>query len=292
MWVVFLWQLAVATTVGRRRTRGGWGHGVGSALCEQLDGDCPPCPANTYSPGATLWLSGPRASSVSEPRLIRSAVSADRVIQQVSVAAGHNLTDIFSFDQPATGLHTSIFYFCCHTAAELSRMRSALQAMKWNAFEVQYNGFGCNLDMHKHQINGMNVTYVHALPSMLYQQKLFGLAHTIEAALRSAGLPVNHPRRSMFHMTLARLTPAYNIRGLLQRLNGHYFGSHYLCKFNFMNITVTASNGCSSRPIRRATSIALIDVLIPLGIVLCVGGLICYKMREGMKRDNSIYGRM
>ena len=51
----------------------------------------------------------------------------------------------FGFYFLATGLHTSIFYFCCHTLPETVKMGAALDSMQWNSFEVVYDTFGCNL---------------------------------------------------------------------------------------------------------------------------------------------------
>ena len=102
-----------------------------------------------------------------------------------------------STDDPAQGLHTSLFYFCCHTPAEVAGIKAALHGMPWGALPVHYDSFACNLD---HD----NVTiYLRALPTN--QTALMALAQNMEATVRAAGLPINHPRKSLFHMTLARV---------------------------------------------------------------------------------------
>ena len=69
--------------------------------CEQRDGDCPECPElRKLSPVAILKL------STAEPELVASAERADGVIRALSIMNG---SDIVSFDEPRTGLHTSIF---------------------------------------------------------------------------------------------------------------------------------------------------------------------------------------
>lgn len=108
-----------------------------------------------------------------------------------------------STDSPAFGLHTSLFYFCCHTPAEVTGIKAALHGMRWRAFPVHYDSFACNLDHN-------NITiYLHGLPKN--QSSLMGLASNIEATVRAAGLPINHPRKSLFHMTLARVNHTYPV---------------------------------------------------------------------------------
>lgn len=105
---------------------------AGASECELQDGDCPTCPLDaTLSPTAILPL------SAVEPGLVRAATSADAVIRSLGTAS-----DIISFDDPPTGLHTSIFYLCCHTLSERALIRTALERMIWDSFEVKYDGFG------------------------------------------------------------------------------------------------------------------------------------------------------
>ena len=57
-------------------------------------------------------------------------------------------------------------------------------------------------------------------------------------------VPVNHPRRSLFHMTLARVTRAYPtdmaVRAIEQSVG--VFGHHRLCSFDFAGKTYSASD--------------------------------------------------
>ena len=108
-----------------------------------------------------------------------------------------------STDSPGFGLHTSLFYFCCHTPTEVTGIKAALHGMRWQAFPVHYDSFACNLD---HD----NITiYLHGLPKN--QSSLMALASNIEATVLAAGLPINHPRKSLFHMTLARVNHTYPV---------------------------------------------------------------------------------
>ena len=75
--------------------------------------------------------------------------------------------------------------------------------MEWESFDVDYDSFACNLDH-----NGETI-YLHALPSN--QDGLLDLAHNIEDTVKKAGIPINHPRKSLFHMTLARVNYDYPV---------------------------------------------------------------------------------
>ena len=114
------------------------------------DGDCPKCPAlwRANSPVATLHLSG-------YAPLVAHAKAAQAAIVNLG-----NKSDVISFDNPGTGLHTSMFYFCCHTGQELKRMHAAFAAMRWSSFEVTYNTASCNIDTHN-----IKTVYIHAMPA-------------------------------------------------------------------------------------------------------------------------------
>merc|ERR1712217_380622 len=108
-----------------------------------------------------------------------------------------------SFDNPWSGLHTSLEYFCCYTASQKSLIKAALSNMTWYSFDVRYDTVGCNLDHNNQTI------YLHGMPSN--QSAFFSFAHGIEHAVRAAGVPINHPRKSLFHMTLARVGYDYPV---------------------------------------------------------------------------------
>jgi 2'-5' RNA ligase len=193
--------------------------------CEELDGDCGKCPLlKPLSETATVKLS-------SEGALVANAKLADAIIANSSLAGG---ADIISFDKPASGLHTSLFYFCCHGVTQLLKMKAALKAMQWTSFLIEYDSFSCNND-HDNQ-----TVFLHALPSD--QSSLFAWATLVEAALRSAGVPVNHPRKSKFHMTIARVRPEYPTDTVVRHLETMRFGSHRLCSFEFAGTTIEAAD--------------------------------------------------
>jgi hypothetical protein len=135
------------------------------STCETIDGDCMACPfLKELSPTATVHLR--------DAELVQSATDADKVIS--------SLGQVTEFDPVKTGLHTSLFYFCCHNLAEESKMKRALQAMEWQSFDVIYDDIACNLDHN-------NVTiYLHALPSN--QTGLFALATQMEKVIAAAGV--------------------------------------------------------------------------------------------------------
>ena len=82
--------------------------------------------------------------------------------------------------------------------------------------------------------------YLHGMPRN--QTGLFNLAASIEQALITAGVPIHHPRKSLFHMTLARVTPQFPADAAAARLNATYFGKHRLCSFTYNGKTITADD--------------------------------------------------
>ena len=60
--------------------------------------------------------------------------------------------------------------------------------------------------------------------------------------MAAAGIAVHHPRKSLFHMTLARVTPAYPTDAVVAKLRGTRFGTHRLCSFEFDGATIEADD--------------------------------------------------
>ena len=216
--------------------------------CEQRDGDCPsPCPAGQGSLGATLLvqisslcgaaggLCKPAASAFA-----RAATIADAIIAAHSSSNG---SDIVSYDSPASGLHTSVLYTCCHTAAELLKLRGVLRSLRWSAFAVNYSDAGCNLDMH-----GSGIVYLHAMPDAAGQQRLLNLTRQINGAMAAAGVAVHHPRRSKFHMTLARVKRSFEADAAVAALRSEVFAGAglqlLLCRFEALGEVFEAEGGC------------------------------------------------
>lgn len=163
-----------------------------------------------------------------EKGLVKTAEEADAVLTNFSRSSGSAI----KFDSPRTGLHTSMFYFCCHGPLEVVKMQHALKEMKWKSFEVIYDNIACNLDHN-------NVTiYLHALPTN--QTQLFALAKQMEVTLEAAGIPIHHPRKSKFHMTLARVNHSFPVDSAMAVLNGKLFGHHRVCEFNFAGTSIKA----------------------------------------------------
>ena len=198
----------------------------GDNICEKIDGDCPPCAhpwISGRSPVVEVHLSG-------DPTLVASAKATETYLQNLAP------TKIQRFDNPSTGLHTSLFYFCCHSTTDIQTMKTAFTDMKWTSFAIHYNSFSCNND------HNNKTVYLHALPSN--QTNLFQWARTVEATLSQYNVTVHHPRQSKFHMTLARVDPSYPIDTAVRRLNSTDFGSHRFCSFVFDGETYTSSDGC------------------------------------------------
>lgn len=203
--------------------------GVGSTdLCEKIDGDCPVCNSTAIlSPTLTVYLSGRKD-------LRDSARTADNKLRALG-----NKTDIISFDSLDVGLHTSLFYSCCHSAGEVLKMSEAFEAMEWEPVTLRYNAFSCNLD------HAGKIVYLHAMPDSAGQSALMEWARGVEKAMTEAHVPVNHPRKSHFHMTLARVTHAYPVDEAVRALNGTHFGTINFCCFTFLGVAYKAKGGCA-----------------------------------------------
>jgi len=198
-------------------------HSIDNA-CEQIDGDCPTCEhplMEGANPVAEVRLSN-------ESDLVKAAQSAEYYLETLSPS------QIQRFDDPKTGLHTSLFYFCCHSVLDIVRMKEAFRSMRWKSFDIEYDDFGCNIDH-----DGKTI-YLHALPSN--QTDLFAWAGLVENAMRMRNVTVNHPRKSLFHMTLARVDPKYPVDIAVANLSHTYFGSHRLCSFVFEGESFVASD--------------------------------------------------
>jgi 2'-5' RNA ligase len=197
--------------------------------CETIDGDCPDdCIAAGFN--GTLAFTALLHVSPFHPSIEQMASKAETYIQSQG--------NVSSVDQPLTGLHTSLFYFCCHTQEEKDGIMSSLHAMEWNSFPVTYDSFACNLDHN-------NVTvYLHGLPTN--QTDLFNLAYLIEDTVEAAGYPINHPRKSLFHMTLARVGFDYPVDDVVNYFlddpEDWYFGSLVLRQFTIENQHYTSSD--------------------------------------------------
>jgi hypothetical protein len=189
------------------------------ATCEKVDGDCMACPLlKELSPTATVHIR--------DDDLIQSAKDADTVIS--------SLGPVNEFDKADTGLHTSLFYFCCHNLSEEAKMKKALQEMVWHSFDIVYDDIACNLDHNNKTI------YLHALPTN--QTVLFALTTQMEQVIAAAGVKINHPRKSMFHMTLARVNHSYPVDAAMNQLRGGHFGTHRMCSFDFAGVNISAAD--------------------------------------------------
>ena len=119
-------------------------------FCEKIDGDCPDdCIAAGFE--GTINHSAKLSISPAKCYTEKMAWRAENYISKQG--------PVIEMDDPIDGLHTSIFYFCCHTQQESEGLKEALHDMKWRAFDIHYDTFGCNLDH-----NG-TLIYMHAMPS-------------------------------------------------------------------------------------------------------------------------------
>eukprot|EP01047_Picozoa_sp_COSAG01_P075265 COSAG01_NODE_12846_length_1676_cov_1.496512_1_plen_366_part_00 len=232
-----------------------------NGTCELLDGDCPkPCPRGTegsLSATPTIQISQQcRHAGLCRPHggaFQQVATWSDGTIRAHST---HNGSDVVSCDDTHSGLHTSLLYTCCHTAGELLQLRRVLRSLAWSAFWVNYSDAGCNLDMH-----GSDIVYLHIMPDEAGQQRLLNLTLVINNAMAAAGVPVHHPRRSKFHMTLARVRRSYGaaaVGAAVRQIKTVVAGSGLqllVCRFQALGEVFSAEGGCpAERCVKRSPS--------------------------------------
>jgi 2'-5' RNA ligase len=190
--------------------------------CEKNDEDCPQCwPPLKNDFTTTLHLS-------QFPDLVRTGGIAQAAIQQYPA-------DIIRMESLLI-LHTSIQYMCCYSSRQYDIFLDVIKQLNWHSFNVNYTGFGCNLDRD-------NVTiYVHALPNTQSQTDLLTFIHSIEAILIQRGVPINHPRTTLFHMTLARVKHSFPVDAVVAQHHDMEFGTIRFCQFEVNGVTSTASD--------------------------------------------------
>ena len=196
--------------------------------CEDRDGDCNACPNITFSVNGTFT-----AQLSQNKELVTSAQSMDKIINAT------DSTDIIKFDNPQTSLHMSIAYTCCHSSVEFEKMLELLPSFKWTSIELNFTRFGCNIDTHNN-----HTVYLHALPDEYGENQLFELVGELYEYWTLNGIPINHPRQSLFHMTLAYVTRQYPTDQVVNQYESYYFGTHRLCKFGTGAINTVATD-CS-----------------------------------------------
>ena len=239
--------------------------------CEKIDGDCPDdCIAAGYD--GTANFNAKLNISPFHPDIERQAAAAEEYI----LSQG----DVKRLDSPLTGLHTSIYYFCCYTQQEKATIKHALHDMDWAPFMVEYDSFSCNLDHNNETV------YLHALPSdqdalfnlgmtltptptltldlaltlaltlartptrtrtltlTLTRTRTLTLARTIESTVRASGIAIP-TRETLFHMTLARVGYDYPtdevVEYFLDSPEKWYFGNLTMKHFHIENDVYSAS---------------------------------------------------
>ncbi|CAE7291847.1 Kif28p [Symbiodinium sp. CCMP2456] len=121
-------------------------------------------------------------------------------------------------------------------------MQSALERLSWRSFYITYSGFGCNLDMHQRRLG--DLIYLHILPDSASQVKLFNFVGMVNKAFSDAGVKVNHPRKSLFHMTLLRANSSYPVDDMVEHLHDVGSTTIQVCCFDFNGQVVFAEDGC------------------------------------------------
>ena len=169
-------------------------------ICEKIDGDCPDDCLAAGMLGKENW----NARFTISPSLLHIKTEEKAKKAEEYLKTQGNITRL---DNPFTGLHTTMYYFCCHTKEDKKTITSALHDMKWEPFKISYDSFACNLD------HDNSTVYLHALPSD--QSKLFNWARTVEAAVKAKGIDIPK-RETLYHMTLARVGYDYPTDSVVQ----------------------------------------------------------------------------
>ena len=222
--------------------------------CEMRDGDCPnPCPKGQGSLDLTpsIRINSMCAEGLCQGNFSSAAATADGVIRAHAAPGG---SDIIRFDDVKPGLHTSVLYTCCHTVVQQGLLVAVLSKLRWRSFDVSYDDAGCNIDTHV-----ADKVYIHGMPDAAGQAALHNFTNLIQAAMMEAKIPVHHPRRTLFHMTLARVTREYATDAAVKALKDlmiplvpkvttgpskPFFGLLRVCKFQVMGIDFVADDGC------------------------------------------------
>lgn len=162
-------------------------------VCEKIDGDCPDdCHAAGFDGEENFNARFSISPSVVHLGTEHKAHEAEAYISSQGV--------VKNLDNPWSGLHTTMYYFCCYTSTEKKQILEGLRDMEWDPVTYHLDSFACNLD------HDGETVYLHALPSN--QTALFDFANTIEATVLSLG--INIPKReTLYHMTLARVGYEY-----------------------------------------------------------------------------------
>jgi 2'-5' RNA ligase len=172
--------------------------------CFSGDSDCPPCP----DPQRQLNFTSHLLLSLTKPSFMLPAAEAELFIRERAPSGS-----VIRMEDPFA-LHTSLNYFCCHSAAERDTIVGVLRHLSWDALPLNYSHFGCNTDHN-------NVTvYILMLPDASSQVLLMALIKRIETLVKAAGVAINNPRKQPFHCTLARVRRSlYPVDDVVRQLN-------------------------------------------------------------------------
>ncbi|GMH98450.1 hypothetical protein TrVE_jg6061 [Triparma verrucosa] len=169
-----------------------------SDTCEKIDGDCPDSCSDAGYLGSENFNAIIPITPF-HPSFIPPSHSAQKRINSNS--------PVQSTSNVLTGLHTTLYYFCCYTPSEKSSILNSLHSMSWSGFNVSYDTFGCNLDHDNETI------YLHSMP--IDQTLYFNLARRIEKVIEGTGAHVVE-RETLFHMTLARVGVDYPVDDVVE----------------------------------------------------------------------------
>lgn len=169
-------------------------------LCWKGDSDCPVCSDGHNESFTThVWLAN-------SSKIVQSVDKSQHLMRQVDDK------DVIEY-RPLVFLHTTLNYFCCHTANEKRQIIEILHNQTWMPVNITYNATSCNLD---HD----NVTiYMLALLSNSSQDFLFNFVHHIENDMKTHAIPVNNPRKQPFHLTLALVNHSFPVDKVVKQLH-------------------------------------------------------------------------
>jgi len=105
--------------------------------------------------------------------------------------------------------------FCCYSLTEKMRIFEIIRGIQWKPFNLTFSKVQCNIAQSK-------VVSLYALADEKGQETMRNLALTIENRIKHAGIPINHPRKQVFHSTLGQVWPDYPADQVVKKLNETY----------------------------------------------------------------------
>jgi hypothetical protein len=145
---------------------------------------------------------------------------------------------VTSLDNIVWGLHISLLYECCWTAAQTATALDVLTAMQWTALDLSMAGVSCVVEPSE-----ANNVFVEVRVGDADQVRLMAFVRHAEALLVAAGLPVR-PRLQEFHSTIGTVNNSFPTDQWVAAYNASHFdfGRLHFDHFEYAGRTIHATN--------------------------------------------------